>query len=49
MSFGLARGETDLLFCKVDWHSVTEHQKHQMSEEIKSFSADRLLNTATVT
>lgn len=47
MTFGLARGENDLLFCKVDWHSATAYQKNLMLEEIRSFHSDRLLNTVT--
>ena len=44
---GLVRGNTDLLFCKVDWRSVTEHQKSELLKEISSLREDRLLNTAT--
>lgn len=47
MSFGIARDETDLLFCKVDWYSVTENQKSRLFKEIESIEPNRLLNTAT--
>lgn len=47
MSFGLTRGQTDLLFCSVDWHSVTESQRQRMTGEITATDGDRLMNTST--
>lgn len=47
MSLGLVRGETDLLFCKVDWHSLSDHQRKQMLGEIDGYNANQLLNTST--
>lgn len=46
MSFGLARGNTDLLFCKVDWFSVEQHQRQALDREIDGYHPDKLLNTA---
>ena len=46
MSFGLARGDSDLLFCRVDWHSVMEHQRNALSKDIDAYNGDQLLNTA---
>lgn len=47
MGFGLVRGATDLLFCKIDWFSVVEGQKQNFLAEISSVGGDRLLNTST--
>lgn len=46
MSFGLARGPTDLLFCSIDWHSVEERQRESLASEIRGYHPDKLLNTA---
>lgn len=47
MSFGLARGPTDLLFCSIDWHSVVERQRQALASDIANMEANQLLNTAT--
>lgn len=47
MSFGLARGRTDLLFCQVDWHSVERHVRDTVTKEIDEYDGDRLLNTSS--
>lgn len=36
----------DLLFAKYDWHSVQEHQKSKLKEEVASYDGNRLLNTS---
>ncbi|MBR8030110.1 hypothetical protein KDX27_41255 [Burkholderia cenocepacia] len=46
MSFGLARGNTDLLFCKVDWFSVEQHQRSAVDQEVDAYHPDKLLNTS---
>lgn len=46
MSFGLARGNTDLLFCNVDWFSVERAQQAAIENEIDAYHADKLLNTS---
>lgn len=46
MSFGLARGSTNLLFCKVDWYSVSSHQQKLIEDEIGAYQAEKLLNTS---
>ncbi|MBU9477990.1 hypothetical protein [Burkholderia multivorans] len=46
MSFGLARGNTDLLFCKVDWFSVEQHQRNAVDQEVDAYHPDKLLNTS---
>lgn len=46
MSFGLSRGDNDLLFCRVDWHSVAEQQRNSLFKEIDAYNGDQLLNTA---
>jgi len=46
MSFGLARGETDLLFCRLDWFNVEQHQRAAVDQEIDAYHADKLLNTS---
>lgn len=45
--FGLSRDRNNILFCKVDWHSVTEHQKTELKKEIDHFDTNKLLNTST--
>lgn len=47
MSFGLARGSTDHLFCKVDWFSVCEHQRRSFLQAVDGYDGERLLNTST--
>lgn len=47
MSFGLARGNTDLLFCQVDWHSAIEHRRNILLQDIAEYGGDRLLNTSS--
>lgn len=46
MSFGLARGNTDLFFCKVDWFSLEQAQRAAIEREIDGYHADKLLNTS---
>ncbi|WP_174522260.1 hypothetical protein [Sphingobium amiense] len=46
MSFGLARENTDLLFCNVDWFSVERGQQAALENEIDAYHAERLLNTS---
>ncbi|ESX10828.1 hypothetical protein X768_13950 [Mesorhizobium sp. LSJC265A00] len=36
-----------MLFCSVDWHSVTEIQRQRVAREIAAIDGDRLLNTST--
>ena len=46
MSFGLAQGPTDLLLCRVDWHSLQHNQTEAISQEISNYQPDKLLNTS---
>lgn len=46
MSFGLARGNTDLLFCNVDWFSVERGQQAALENEIDAYHSEKLLNTS---
>jgi hypothetical protein len=46
MSFGLARGSKDLLFCSVDWHSVETNARNLISQEVGGYHPDKLLNTS---
>lgn len=46
MSFGLIKGNTDLLFCSVDWHSVETNARNLISREVGGYHADKLLNTS---
>lgn len=46
MSFGLARGPTDLLFCSKDWSSVERAQGDAIDQEVDAYHADKLLNTS---
>ena len=41
-----ASPDESLLFAKVDWHRVLEHQIEQMASEIDSIPSNRLLNTS---
>lgn len=45
--FGLAREETDLLFCNVSWNSFREEKLDELYQEIDNYHPDRLLNTST--
>lgn len=36
----------DLLFSKVDWFSVSEHQKNRLKEEVATYDGNRMLNTS---
>ena len=47
MTYGLARGNTDLLFCSVDWHSATEQSRIKCLEMVDTIDGDRLLNSST--
>jgi hypothetical protein len=46
VGFGLARGQTELLFCNVDWHSVETNSRNLISQDIETYQADKLLNTS---
>lgn len=47
MSFGLVGGNTDHLFCKVDWYSVCEHRRRSFLQDVDRYDGNRLLNTST--
>lgn len=47
MSYGLARGNTDLLFCSVDMHSAIEQSRMKCLEMVDTIDGDRLLNSST--
>ena len=38
--------EPNYLFSNVDWHSVQDHQKKSLADEIAQFDGNRLLNTS---
>lgn len=40
------RSAPNYLFGKADWHSVQEHQKKALADEIAQFDGNRLLNTS---
>lgn len=46
MSFGLARGNSGLLFCEVDWHSVERGQLEALRADVDGYNPDALLNTS---
>ena len=46
MSVGLVRGNSSLLFCKVDWYSVSRHQQKLIEDEIDAYHSEKLLNTS---
>lgn len=46
MSFGLVRGNTDLLFCSVGWFDVERDQREIIAKEVEAYHGDKLLNTS---
>jgi hypothetical protein len=38
--------DRNYLFNNVDWHSVDQHQRKELAQEVDSINGDRLLNTS---